>query len=181
MGDGMKTRLKIQLNDQAKWLFAKVDSLHGAKITWKQIRKYLEKTISVRDEMRDFFLDNARDRDYEEKKAEIVNGISDAVEAQKEATETMEEKLLAQLFKINERMSALESKLEGVGGDEKSNDVQIRIKPKRDSKHSARMSEKIEEMEPVFVSSKLGRGGLGGGDGSMDVSGDEMPPEMPDR
>merc|ERR1712087_406384 len=150
MGDGMKTRLKIQLNDQAKWLFAKVDSLHGAKITWKQIRKYLEKTISVRDEMRDFFHDNARDRDFEEKKAEITNGIADAVEAHKEATESMEEKLLAQLYAIKAEMEDIKSKM---GDANAFHDVeQIRLRPV--PKSAQRLSEK-KESPIAFVSSKV--------------------------
>ena len=46
--DGIKLLLKIQLNDESVWLFNKVDSFHGAKVTWKQIRKYLKKMITVR-------------------------------------------------------------------------------------------------------------------------------------
>merc|ERR1712130_957346 len=47
--DGIKMTLEIQLNDEGLWLFHKVDELHGSKVTWKQISKYLKKMVAVRD------------------------------------------------------------------------------------------------------------------------------------
>ena len=52
--DAIKNILKISLNDESKWLFNKVDKMHGMKITWKAIRKDLKKMINVRDDMRFF-------------------------------------------------------------------------------------------------------------------------------
>merc|ERR1712048_74352 len=108
---GCKMSLKIQLADENKWLFSKVDRLHGAKVTWKQISKYLKKMIAVRDEMRDFFEDNARDRDFEENKAEIINGINENVETVTEQTQTLEEKSLNELQSITKRLIKLENKM----------------------------------------------------------------------
>merc|ERR1712228_601984 len=110
--DGIKMLLEIQLNDESKWLFQRVDSGHGSKVTWKQIGKYLKKLNHARDEMRDFFNDHARDRAFEENQAEIVNSIHDNVESQVQQNESLEEKLLAQLYAINNRLIDLEKKVQ---------------------------------------------------------------------
>ena len=109
--DGIKMVLKIQLNDEAKWLFGKVDALHGAKVTWKQIRKYLTKIITVRDEMRDFFHDNARDRDFDDNRAEIINGIADNAERILENNEGTQELLLETLKDIRKKIKHIERKI----------------------------------------------------------------------
>ena len=109
--DGIKMLLEIQLNDESKWLFQRVDSGHGSKVTWKQISKYLKKVNHARDEMRDFFADNARDREFEENQAEIVNSIHDGVESQAQQSESLEEKLLSQLHSISNRLIELEKKM----------------------------------------------------------------------
>ena len=77
--DGMKISLKISLNDESKWLFDKVLSLNASKVTWKQIRNYLEKVVAVRQEIRDFFEDQERERNYDEKKAEIIDDLTKSV------------------------------------------------------------------------------------------------------
>merc|ERR1712228_820611 len=109
--DGIKMLLEIQLNDESKWLFQRVDSGHGSKVTWKEIGKYLRKLNNARDEMRDFFADNERDRAFEENQAEIVNSIHDNVESQAQKSESLEEKLLAQLHSISDRLAKLEKKI----------------------------------------------------------------------
>ena len=78
--DGMKILLKISLNDESNWLFNRVLFLNGSKVTWKQIRNYLTKMLAVRQDMRDFFDDRERDRNYDENKAEIIDEISKTVE-----------------------------------------------------------------------------------------------------
>eukprot|EP01084_Bolivina_argentea_P313577 543028_1 len=118
--DGIKLSLKIQLNDESVWLFNKVDSLHGAKVTWKQIRKYLKKMITVRDEMRDFFSDNARDREYKEKQPEIVNAIHDNVEQTQESAQQNQEDILKCLAAITKQLKQLQKEVQSLksGGEE---------------------------------------------------------------
>jgi len=110
--DGIKMILKIRLNDEAKWLFGKVDALHGAKVTWKQIKKYLTKIITVRDEMRDFFRDNARDRDFDDNHAEIINGIADNAEKILEENEKTQDNMLETLKVIRKQLKHLDRKVE---------------------------------------------------------------------
>ena len=91
--DALQGELGISRHDEARWLFHKVEKYHEwlpntnkqkgnamtnphgfdlikKKLTWKQILEYLQKTLSVRDNIRDFFNDKKRDADYEENKAE---------------------------------------------------------------------------------------------------------------
>eukprot|EP01083_Nonionella_stella_P161426 528743_1 len=88
--DGMKILLKISLNDESQWLFDKVLFLNGAKVTWKQIRAYLTKTVNVRDTIRDFFADHQRDSNYHNKRAEIIHEISTNVDDIKNTVEKKE-------------------------------------------------------------------------------------------
>ena len=165
--DGIKMLLKIQLNDEAKWLFSKVDSLHGAKVTWKQIRKYLTKIITVRDEMRDFFRDNARNRDYEDNKAEIINGISENAEKAIEVNESLEDKLLAQLHEITKKLNKLEKKIDAKQDVKGGPNKDQKEKPKRMSNLGDRQisltasdEKRKDEMPPAWFKgppSKVGK------------------------
>jgi len=102
--DGMKLAMKIQLNDESKWFFNKVDVMHGSKVTWKQIRKYLKKVISVRADMRDFFIDNRRDRQFEDEKAGLIHSISENVESSQLKMERDQEIVLRQMNELKSTM-----------------------------------------------------------------------------
>ena len=56
----MKILLEIIFDDESKWLFDEVISLNASKVTWKQIRNYLQKTASARQDIRDFFEDTTK-------------------------------------------------------------------------------------------------------------------------
>ena len=75
--NGLKTILNISLNNESEWLFSKVRQLYGSRITWKQISSYLTKTIKVRDDTRDFFNDQERNKNYKKRRAELIYGISE--------------------------------------------------------------------------------------------------------
>eukprot|EP00483_Globobulimina_turgida_P007229 UN07243 len=77
--DAIRKLLNISLNDEALWLFTKCDAFHGSKINWKQIRNYLKKMVAVRDEMRDFFGDKQRDKNFKDNKVEIFNKMNDQI------------------------------------------------------------------------------------------------------
>merc|ERR1719203_1794452 len=102
--DGMKILLKISLNDESQWLFDKVLFFNGSKVTWKQIRNYLKKLVAVRADVRDFFFDQERDRNYEQNKAEIINEI--AKNSKKSACDQQMEivNMLKQITQQNENM-----------------------------------------------------------------------------
>ena len=76
-------------------------------------RKYLKKTITE-SEMRDFFHDNARDREFEANKAEIINGISDNVEQNAEKTEEKQEDIMDQLTAIAKQLKELQTEIKKV-------------------------------------------------------------------
>eukprot|EP01083_Nonionella_stella_P230213 814037_1 len=91
--DALKTELEISSNDEAKWLFNKVEQIHGAKVTWKQVRNYLEKMVSVRVSMRDFFSDQQRDREFKENHAEEFHNAVEEERERGEGTQTEIDKL----------------------------------------------------------------------------------------
>eukprot|EP01083_Nonionella_stella_P151296 483245_1 len=91
--DALKTTLEISSNDEAKWLFNKVEQIHGAKVTWKQVRNYLEKMVSVRVSMRDFFSDQQRDREFKENHAEEFHNAVEEERERGEGTQTEIDKL----------------------------------------------------------------------------------------
>ena len=78
--DGIQKLLRIKLHDESEWLFGKVDALHGNKVSWKQIRKYMKKMVAVRGDMRDFFGDKQRDKHFADNTAEIMLKLADRVE-----------------------------------------------------------------------------------------------------
>eukprot|EP01084_Bolivina_argentea_P103876 186039_1 len=108
--DGMKISLKISSNDESKWLFNKVLSLHGSKITWKQIISYLSKMMAVREDMRDFFEDQERDRDYVEKRAEIMHDIQESVE---DIQDNKQKAIMDCLKEMQQQIEILNEKLDG--------------------------------------------------------------------
>jgi len=81
--DGMKIVLKISVDDSSKWLFQKTLFYNASKVTWKQIRGYLKKTETVRDNVRDIFADKERARSFDENRAEIIAGIKKNVDQSK--------------------------------------------------------------------------------------------------
>ena len=106
------------MNDESKWLFDRVLYLNGSKVTWKQIRNYLKKTLAGQG-MRDFFQDQERDRNYDENKAEIIDELTKTVDDNKDQNKTQNEQmmdLLKTIMKQNENMKkeidALKKKLE---------------------------------------------------------------------
>ena len=108
--EGMKILLKISLNDESKWLFDKVLSLNGSKVTWKQIRNYLKKMVTVRDDMRDFFGDQERDRNYDDNKAEIIDGISKTVEDNKD-NNMNQQQILKLLQEMKHEINGIKKKI----------------------------------------------------------------------
>merc|ERR1712130_465887 len=123
--DGIKMTLEIQLNDEGLWLFHKVDELHGSKVTWKQISKYLKKMVAVRDEMRDFFHDNKRDRVFEDNKAEIVNSIHSDLESNIQQNESLESKLIKTLDQITKRLDENTKRMDRI--DQKLESIQFNL------------------------------------------------------
>jgi len=145
--DGIKASLKIQLNDESIWLFNKVDSLHGTKVTWKQIRKYLKKMITVRDEMRDFFRDSARDREFEENKAELINAINDNVEANNDQNAEKQDKILAALSSITKQLNELKKEIKRNKNPKINKNKKHPSKKEQTSIFERRVSEIIPENE----------------------------------
>eukprot|EP01083_Nonionella_stella_P213062 768781_1 len=102
----MKLLLNISSNDESKWLFQKVLLLNGSKVTWKQIISYLEKMVAVRDDMRDFFEDQERDRNYLENRAEIMGDVQqniEKIEGKMELLDMLKE-MKAQITSIEEKI-----------------------------------------------------------------------------
>eukprot|EP01083_Nonionella_stella_P122850 369792_1 len=138
----MKLLLNISSNDESKWLFQKVLLLNGSKVTWKQIISYLEKMVAVRDDMRDFFEDQERDRNYLENRAEImddvkqnierIEGKMDCLKEMQQQIKSIQEDLTKALRPIKHQMNATENisimlrpqqkeEALGIGGSAKGN------------------------------------------------------------
>eukprot|EP00485_Elphidium_margaritaceum_P015088 CAMPEP_0202731060 /NCGR_PEP_ID=MMETSP1385-20130828/186951_1 /ASSEMBLY_ACC=CAM_ASM_000861 /TAXON_ID=933848 /ORGANISM="Elphidium margaritaceum" /LENGTH=2462 /DNA_ID=CAMNT_0049397343 /DNA_START=90 /DNA_END=7479 /DNA_ORIENTATION=- len=109
--DGMKLALEIELNDESKALFNKVDAIHGSKVTWKQIGKYLKKVISVRADMRDFFLHNDRTRQFDDERAEIIHSIHDNAETHQQKVEEEQENVSRQLEELKASIADIKRSL----------------------------------------------------------------------
>ena len=62
--------------------------------------------------MRDFFRDNARDRDFDDNHAEIINGIADNAEKILETNEETQETLLETLKDIRKKLKYLDRKVD---------------------------------------------------------------------
>eukprot|EP00486_Rosalina_sp_Unknown_P006972 CAMPEP_0201571894 /NCGR_PEP_ID=MMETSP0190_2-20130828/14883_1 /ASSEMBLY_ACC=CAM_ASM_000263 /TAXON_ID=37353 /ORGANISM="Rosalina sp." /LENGTH=135 /DNA_ID=CAMNT_0047997049 /DNA_START=105 /DNA_END=512 /DNA_ORIENTATION=+ len=70
--------------------------------------------IVVRDEMRDFFSDHARDREFEEKQAEIVHAIHDNIELNNEHNESKQDKILHQLSSITKQLTEMKKEMKSI-------------------------------------------------------------------
>ena len=73
--DALQGELGIPRDSEAVWLFDKVQKYHDTTLTWKQCTEYLQKSLSVKNNMADFFDDMRRDEEYEERKAEKIQCI----------------------------------------------------------------------------------------------------------
>ena len=62
----MKLELHITSHDEAKWLFDTVELHHAQKISWKHVRKFLNKSLSVRQDVKDFFVEQEAQKEYQE-------------------------------------------------------------------------------------------------------------------
>ena len=113
--DGMKIALEINLDDESKWLFDQVLKLHATKVTWRQIREYLKKTLSIKQEIRDSFEDQEIGRKYEEKEAEIIDDISQTVEKAKENSEMQNKAMMGLLKEMQAQMIAIKQQNEDLG------------------------------------------------------------------
>ena len=84
-----------------------------------KIRNYLKKTLAVRQDMRDFFEDQQRDRNYDENKAEIIDELAKTVDNGQDENKSKNEEmmdLLKAIIKQNDNMKkeidSLKKKLE---------------------------------------------------------------------
>eukprot|EP01083_Nonionella_stella_P178794 632759_1 len=109
--DALKTELEISSNDEAKWMFNKVQEIHGAKVTWKQIRNYLEKMVSVRVSMRDFFSDQQRNREFEENQAEEFHNAIEQQSERDENGQTEMKEAVNELKKSQQEMKGTQQKI----------------------------------------------------------------------
>eukprot|EP00483_Globobulimina_turgida_P010736 UN10757 len=75
--NGLKIELNIPSDAEAEWLFLAVDQQHEGKLTWKQITQYLEKTLSLRKNMKDFFHEKEKEYKYEMKQAEMITKMTE--------------------------------------------------------------------------------------------------------
>merc|ERR1712228_1807 len=76
----MKLELHISSQDEANWLFDVVESHHAQKVSWKHFRKYLNKSLMVRQEVRDFFIEQESAKEYQENAYVLVNKLQKSVD-----------------------------------------------------------------------------------------------------
>ena len=64
--------------------------------------------------MRDFFHDNARDREFDDKKAEIIHAISDNIDSNQEMNLTKQDKILHQLSSITKQLTDVQKEVRAI-------------------------------------------------------------------
>eukprot|EP01083_Nonionella_stella_P291162 990764_1 len=74
---GLKIELKISSDAESEWLFKKIDVKVEGELTWKQITQYLQKTLHLRKNMKDFFHEKDIENEYEDKKVQMMTTMTE--------------------------------------------------------------------------------------------------------
>ena len=112
--DELKIQLKIPCNDESKWLFAQIEYLHGAKVTWKQIKNYISQMAVMRDSMKDFFGDMDRKRHYESNKADIISKMAKNVKDNSLKSSNKQNEMVDEMKELKKQNQKLRETLEFV-------------------------------------------------------------------
>eukprot|EP01083_Nonionella_stella_P098541 277150_1 len=76
----MKLELHVTSQDEANWLFETVEHHHAQKVSWKHVRKYLKKSLMVRQDVKDFFVEQEAQKEYQQNAYVLVNKLQRGID-----------------------------------------------------------------------------------------------------
>eukprot|EP00483_Globobulimina_turgida_P005257 UN05267 len=76
----MKLELHVTSQDEANWLFDTVEHHHAQKVSWKHFRKYLNKSLMVRQDVKDFFTEQEAAVEYQENAWVLIKKLQQSVD-----------------------------------------------------------------------------------------------------